>query len=45
MCMRVLLQGDFLIKDNTNFFFCRKRGLDSIRVYFDLFNHWLRTVL
>ena len=44
MCMRVLLQGDFLIKDNTNFFL-QKKGLDSIRVYFDLFNHWLRTVL
>ena len=24
MCMRVLLQGDFLIKDNTNFFFAEK---------------------
>ena len=26
MCMRVLLQGDFLIKDNTNFFFLQKKG-------------------
>ena len=26
MCMRVLLQGDFLIKDNTNFFFAEKGG-------------------
>lgn len=40
----VLLKADVLIKDSTNIS-CRKRGLDSICVYFDVVSHWLRTVL